>query len=857
MWRITLKGVLAHRLRYALTALAVLLGVSFIAGTLVLTDTTNSAFDGLYDQVYSGTAAVVRAPQPFDPGVSFTSSRPRVSASLIPVVARVPGVKAAVGDISGYAQLIGKNGKAIGNPAAGPPTIGSAWTDNTVLNQLRILPGGRPPRAGNEVVIDKHAADVGRFRVGDQVRVLTQHAPATYVIAGIATWGGEDSPLGATITAFTPVTAARVLGVPGMVSQINVQAAPGITQDALVDRLRAAISASSAGNPAARSIEVVSGQAITSESQQAVHQALGIIRTFLLVFAFIALFVGAFVIVNTFGIVVAQRLRELALLRAVGASRRQVTAAVLGESLVVGCVASAVGLAAGIGLAELLKVALSALGFGLPATGLVVNWRTIIISVLAGIVITVVSAIGPARRASRIPPVAALQDVAAAPQALSARRLTSGVLLAGAGAALLCTGLFAHVSNRMVFTGAGLVALFTGAAVLGPWAARRLLRLMPSRRNAPSHLGHANAERNPARSASTAAALMIGMALVSVMTVLAASLRASTGTIIDNAVRADYIVTGGGMSMSASGISPQAERQLAALPQVSEVAGVRGGIARIFGSVTSVVATDPAAAAPLVSIGVTSGDLAGMTSSGIAVSKQVASDHGLRVGTPVTVTFPSTGARTYTVQAVYSTREMAGDYVLPLAAAMQNFPQSLDMAIYLKVAPGVRVSDARPAIEKALSAYPSASVKDQAQYKADYEQQVNQLLNLVYVLLALAVLIALIGIANTLALSVSERTRELGLLRAVGATRRQLRAMVRAEALVISVFGAVEGLVLGTLFGLAVVAAMRSQGVSRLSVPVPQLLLLTALASLAGLVAAIAPARRAARLDILHAVTTE
>jgi putative ABC transport system permease protein len=857
MWRITLKGVLAHRLRYALTALSVLIGVAFIAGTLVLTDTTNSAFDGLYNQVYSGTAAVVRATQPFDPGVSFTSSRPRVSASLIPVVARVPGVNAAVGEISGYAQLVGKNGKAIGNPAAGPPAIGSAWTDNTALNQLRVLPGGRPPRAGNEIVIDKHSADVGGFRVGDQARVLTQNAPATYVVTGIATWGGQDSPLGATITAFTPATAARVLGTPGMVSQINVQATPGVTQEALVGRLRAAISASLTGNPAARGVEVVSGQAITNEGQQAIHQALGIIRTFLLVFAFIALFVGAFVIVNTFGIVVAQRLRDLALLRAVGASRRQVTAAVLGESLVVGCAASAAGLAAGLGLAEVLKAALSALGFGLPATGLVVTSRTIIVSLLAGIVITVVSAIGPARRASRIPPVAALQDVAAAPQALSARRLASGLLLITAGAFLLVPGLLSHVSNRIVLTGTGLVALFIGVAVLGPWAARRLLRLMPSLRTASSRLGHANAARNPARSASTAAALMVGMALVSVMTVLAASLRASTGAIIDNAVRADYIVTGGGMSMSASGISPLAERQLAALPQVSEVAGVRGGTARIFGSVTSVIATDPAAAAPLVNIGVTSGDLGRMTSSGIAVSGQVASDHGLRLGTPVTVTFPSTGTRTYTVQAVYATREMAGDYVLPVAAAAQNFPQSLDMQIYLKVAPGVRVTDARPAIEKALSAYPNASIKDQSQYKADYEQQVSQLLNLVYALLALAVLIALIGIANTLALSISERTRELGLLRAVGATRRQLRAMVRAEAVVISVFGAVEGLVLGTLFGLAVVASMRSAGVSRLSVPVPQLLVLTALASLAGLVAAIVPGRHAARLDILHAITTE
>jgi putative ABC transport system permease protein len=367
--------------------------------------------------------------------------------------------------------------------------------------------------------------------------------------------------------------------------------------------------------------------------------------------------------------------------------------------------------------------------------------------------------------------------------------------------------------------------------------------------------------RNPKRTATTASALMVGMALVSVMTVLAQSLRASTGSIIDNSVHANYVISSGAALGSGTGVSPVLERQLAALPQVATVAGVRGGVAQVFGGTTAVVATQPAASASLVNIGVTQGSLASMTNAGIAVSTQVASAHKLRLGSPVTVTFAASGTRTYTVQAIYGMRAAAGssDYVVPMATAEQNFPQALDVEIFVGLQPGIGTSSARAAISAVAGAYPNATVMDEAQFKAQQEQQVNTLLDLVYALLALAVLIALIGIANTLALSVHERTREIGLLRAVGTTRGQLRAIVRAEALVISLFGAVEGLVLGTLFGWAVVTAMRSAGtaVTRLAIPVPQLIVLTVLASLAGLVAAIIPSRHAARLNILQAVTTE
>ena len=852
MWRITLKGVAAHRLRYALTALAVLLGVAFISGTYVLTDTMNHTFDNLYNQIYQGTAAVVRATQPFNPGANFTDQRQRIDASLATTVRNVPGVQAVSVTIDGYAQLVGKNGKTIGMASNGPPTLGEAWTDVTALNPMRLLPGGQPPRGPGQAVIDKHSADVGGFTVGDKVRVLTQTGPGTYTITGIATWGSADSPLGATITAFDPATAARVLGQPGKVNAINAQAAPGVSPDTLVTRIQQAIHTPG--------IEVVSGASITAEGQQSVHQVMSVVSVFLLSFGFIALFVGSFVIFNTFSIIVAQRLRELALLRAVGASRRQVTQAVLGESLIIGLVASAAGVGAGIGLAVVLKAALSGLGFDLPAAGLLITSRTVIVGIAVGTLITVISAIAPARRAGRIPPVAALQEVAAEPRQLPARRAVLASVLLAVGIAVLFTGLFAHIGNRMPLVGAGAAAVFIGVSVFGPFAARPASRVIGAplaRQGATGMLGQRSAMRNPSRTSATAAALMVGVALVSLTSVLASSMKSSAASTIDSALRADFVVSSGAPAGGASGFSPGLERSLATLPQVSSVAGVRSGVVKVFSGVTPMVAVDPAKAAPLFNVGVTQGSLAAMTPTGIAVSSQAASDHRLHLGSPVAITYPTTGTKTYTVQAIYRVRDIAGDYVLPLAAAQANFPSALDTVAFVKLAPGVTTSAARPAIDRVLAAYPNATLQDQAQYKASYSAQVDQLLNLVYGLLGLSVAIALIGIANTLALSIYERTRELGLLRAVGTTRGQLRSMVRAEALVISTFGALEGLVLGSLLGWAIVAAMRSQGVTTLVFPVPQLLIVAALAALAGLAAAISPSRRAAKLNILQAVTTE
>jgi putative ABC transport system permease protein len=852
MWRVTLKGVGAHWLRYALTALAVLLGVALIAGTFVLTDTMNNAFNGLYTQIYQGTAAVVRATQPFNPGASFSRQRQLIDSSLASTVARVPGVQAVALDISGYAQLVGKNGKTIGSVGNGAPTLGYAWTDVTALNPLRLLPGGQPPRSADQVVIDKHSADVGGFTVGDKVRVLTQQGSRMYTITGIVSFGSANNLLGATITAFDPVTAATVLAQPGKANAINVEAVPGVSADTLVTRIQAAIRTPG--------VEVVSGASVAAEGEQAMRQDLNFVNLFLLTFGFIALFVGAFVIFNTFAIVVAQRQRELALLRAVGASRGQVLAIVLGESAIVGLIASAVGVIAGLGLAVALRAGLAAMGASLPGSGVVVNARTVLFGLLAGTLVTLAAAIVPAWRAGTIPPVAALQDAAAEARQPSLRRAARRLIVGVLGVVVLATGLFGHTGNSLPLVGIGAAAVFIGVAVLSPFVTRPVCRVLgaPFARNSTTGtLGQRSAMRNPSRTSSTAAALMVGVALVSMITILASSVKSSVSSTITTALRADFVVGTGTQAGGSGGLSPNLERSLAALPQVSTVAGIRSGVVKVFGTVTPVVAADPAKAAQLVDMGVTQGDLAAMTPAGIGVSTQLASSQHLHLGSTVAVTYPTTGTKDYTVQVIYSVRDVAGDYVLPLAAAQANFPSSLDIAIFAKLAPGVTTAAARPAIDRVLAAYPNATLQDQAQYKASQVQQYDTLLNLVYALLALAVLIALIGIANTLALSIYERTRELGVLRAVGMTRGQLRSTVRAEALVISMFGTVEGLLLGVLFGWAIVDSMRSSGVTQLVFPVPQLLIVAVIAALAGVVAAIAPSRRAAKLNILQAVTTE
>jgi putative ABC transport system permease protein len=852
MLRVTLQGLFAHKVRYALTAVAVLLGVSFMAATFIVTDTVARTFDGLFTDVYHSTSAVVRASQSFTPQANFTNHRQPIDAQLGDKVRQVPGVAEIRYSVAGYAQLVGSNGKAIGNPGAGAPTLGETWNNISAMNPYNLLPGGRPPRTGSEVAIDKRSADVGHLHVGDRVTVLTKQAPARYTITGIVRWESADSPLGASITLFDLGTAQRVLGEPGKVDEIDVSAAPGVSQQTLVSRLRTAL--------ADPKLDIVTGKDVTKEAQSGVRNALAFFNTFLMVFALIALFVGSFLIFNTFSITVAQRGRELALLRAIGASRSQVMGSVLCESLAIGAVASCAGLGVGIGLAVALKALLGAVGIDIPSAGLEISLRTILICVLTGTVITVCAAVTPAFRASKIAPVAVLRSADLGGEKGRTRRLVSGLVVTAVSLVALAAGLFGHGSNQLPLVGIGATSLFIGASVLAPLFSRPFSHAIGAPlawRGPTGTLARNNAMRNPKRTARTAAALMVGVAVVALMSVVAASAKASVAAGVDSMMRADFVISSGGQPGGPTGFSPALASKLNGLPQVATAGGVRGAVARIDGSTTTVLAVDPQHLNDLFDIDVAHGDIAAMSATGIAVSQHVADAQHLSLGSSLPVQFTTTGTKNFTVQSIYRSRQVAGDYVLPLAAAEQNFSQQLDFQIYVKLGAGVTPADGRRAIDAAASNYPTATVMDRTEYKAQQISQIDQLLNLVFGLLGLALVIALMGIANTLVLSIHERTRELGLLRAVGMTRRQLRTTVRSESVIISLFGAVEGLVLGTLLGWAIVAALSSHGVSRLSIPVTQLIVIAAIAGLAGVIAALAPGRRAARLDVLHAITQE
>jgi putative ABC transport system permease protein len=854
MWRITIKGLLAHKIRYALTALAVLLGVAFIAGTFIFTDTINRTFDGLFSDIYKGTSAVVRADQAYSPDLSFTAQRAPIDDSLVTTIKAVPGVDEVSVVVGGYAQLVGSNGKAIGKPQAGAPTLGDAWNDTTTMNPYNLTAGSRAPRADDEVVIDKHSADVGHLKIGDQVTVLTKQAPAKYRIVGIVRWGTADSPLGASITIFTLPQAQRVLTSPGKIDQIDVAASPGISQTEMVARLKAALH-----NP---HLDVVTGAKITQENQSQVRKALSFFDTFLLIFAGVALFVGSFLIFNTFSIVVAQRLRELALLRAVGASRAQVRAVVIGEAAAIGLVASAAGLGLGTVLAIGLRAMLKAVGMDIPSNGLVVTPRTIIVSLVLGTVITVVAAFGPARRAAKIPPVAALRDVAAGEEPVSRWRSLLGAALTISGVVLLSGAFVAPLQDRMRFVLFGSPALFFGATMVGPVVIPYLggaVGRVVGWRGPTARIARNNAIRSPKRSASTAGSLMTGVAVVVMMSVMATSMKAAVEHVVDRSMRADFVINPGGLASNPGvGFTPALQESIAGLPQVTSATGVRAGAARVDGASSQLLAVDPARVKDLFDVDVKQGAIENMTPTSIAVSSYVAQQHHLGVGDVVHVVFPTTGAHDFTVAAVYGARALAGDYVLPIAAAAANFPSPLDMQIYIKLKPGISLGAGRSAVEGLLKAYPNGDLLDRAQYKQAQIGQVDQLLNLVYGLLGLALFIAIIGIANTLSLAMHERVHELGLLRAVGMTRGQVKGSVALESLIISLVGALQGVALGVFLGLAFVSALENEGLLRtLSVSPSTLIGVTLLAGIAGMFASAIPGRRAARIDVLRAINVD
>jgi putative ABC transport system permease protein len=847
MWKVTLKGIWSKKVRFVLTGVAVMLGVAFVSGTFVLTETISRTFDALFSDIYQHTDAVVREKEAFKG--DFGSGRGRLTASLLPVVRSAPGVAEADGSVQGLAVIVNKHNEAVGSNGEGAPTFGFAWIPDRDLSTLHVV-DGRGPRRANEIVIDKKSADDAGYKPGDTVPVITKEGRADYRLTGIVKFGTADSPLGATIVAFTPETASSVLADPGTFDSIDVKAKPGVSQEQVVRNIERTLR----GDPNAANVEVLTGQQITRESQNDLRDNLSFFNTFLLIFGVIALLVGSFIIFNTFSIIVAQRSRELALLRAVGADRAQVLGSVLFEAVLVGLTASIVGLLGGILLAGGLKALLDALGLDIPAGSIVVPASAVIWSFVTGLLVTVVAAMSPALRASRIPPIAAMRDVSIDRSGSSRRRGVIGALVTLFGAALVALGLFGNSGNALLEVGVGMGVVFLGIAVLGPMIAGPMSAAIgaPIERikGITGAIARENAMRNPKRTSATAAALMIGIGLVGLITIFGASARASVNSAIDESMRADYVVTSGGFNQGR--IPVDAEQQLAALPAVQAVSGVRTGEAKIKDSVEQLTAVDAANFDSLFDLQVSKGKLSNVGPTGLAVLDTTASDNDLHVGSKVAVEFPQTGRHDFTVEAIYQ-QPYFGQWTTSVQAYQANYPDQFDYQIYIKAKGGVTSANTR-ALETVVKRYPGPDLETRDQYKASTGQDINQFLNLVYVLLFFAIVIALFGIANTLGLSIIERTHELGLLRAVGMSRSQLRSSVRWESVIIALLGTVLGLLIGVGFAWAMVQALSDEGIDKFSLAPLQLVVIVVLAALFGILAAAWPARRAARLDVLRSI---
>jgi putative ABC transport system permease protein len=847
MLKATLKGLLAHKLRLAATALAIVLGVSFVAGTYVLTDTITATFDNLFKQVTQGIDVAVRTNATFSS--QGTEVREPMPAALLDQVRAVDGVRVAEGNVTGFAQFVDKDGRPV--TTGGAPTLGVSFAADTPFTAGSEIRAGGLPRGPGEVVADAKTAEEAGFQVGDRVKVLFQGPARTFTIVGIVGFGQADNLGGATLAGFDLRTAQQVLNREGEFDEIDVAAQPGVSPEQLRDRIRSAI------DPR---YEAITGEEYAQSQADAINNTIGrFLGTALLAFAFIALLVGGFLIYNTFSIIVAQRTRELALLRCLGASRRQVMGSVLLESVVVAIVASLVGLGLGVLIALGLRALLSGfLGADLPATGTELHPRTVIVSLLVGLGVTVLSALLPARKATRVPPVAALQpEIVFAPTGFRKRRIVFGVLITAVGVALLLAGLFRSEGNRLLNVASGAVVVFFGVAILSPLIARPLARWIgwPFARafRLPGNLARQNAMRNPRRTASTAAALMIGLALVAFVSIFAASIRTSTARTLEDSVSADYILS----TDTFQPFSTEVATRLAEQPELEAVAGTRFGVWKLNGATKQLQAADPVAYGKVVRTETTSGSLDDLAGGGLAVKDTVARAEGWTVGETVPMEFPRSGVQQVPVKAIYKDNSLNGDFLLSLRDYERGYTDQLDSQLYVKAAPGVDPATSRAAVDRVAADFPNVTVRDQAEFRAETTRQINQIVNLFYSLLGLAILIALFGIVNTLALSIFERVRELGLLRAVGATRRQLRSMIRWEAVIIAVLGAVLGLAVGVFFGWTVVRASRGIGITDFTLPTGQLVLFVLLAGLAGILAAILPGRRAAKVDMLRAITTE
>jgi putative ABC transport system permease protein len=852
MIRVALAGLLGRKLRTALTALAIVLGVAMVSGTLVLTSSIDNAFNFIFTSVRQGSDAVISGKAAVDVTEGQGSFDPTVPDSLLTQVRGLPAVSLADGGVNGTATLIGHNNKAI--VFGGAPNLGfSIATGDSPFNPLELVAGSWP--GGGDVVIDKSTATKKHFEVGDQIGVQAEGPVQKFRISGLVKFGGAASLGGATMAGFALPTAQRLFDKPGKLDEISIAKKPGTSEAELLSQVQKILPATA---------QVRTGEAQAQEDQKQTDSFISFLRDFLLAFGGIALFVGSFVIANSLSITIAQRTREFATVRTLGASRRQVLTSVVVEALVTGVLASVTGLFLGFALAKGLFRLFDAVGFTLPNSGLIFSTSTVIIALAAGIIVTLLASLRPAIRATRVPPIAAVREGAFIPESRFARFRTLGsAALTAFGFAALLWGLFGPdlgTKAVLLWMGVGAICVFFGIALLSVRIIGPLVTVLgwPAKRigGAAGALAQDNSRRNPQRTASTAAALMIGLALVTLVAVLAAGITSSFRGAVENIWKdADYAITA---ENNFSPIPPAAANAAGENPNVEAVANVRTGNAAAYGKTFFATAVNPPASTMfhLDWVVGSQATLATLGADGAFVDKDYAKSHHLSKGSPIKLTFADGQTKPFTIKGIFDPPTGGSPFGRVTISqstwdANNQNPQNLYSFVRMR---GGETDENRASLEQTLSGFPNAKVATRQEFIDNQISGLNSVLNILYVLLALSVIVSVFGIVNTLVLTVFERTREIGMLRAIGMTRRQVRRMIRHESVITASIGGVLGIALGIVLGGLLVSRV---DFIVFTIPWGSLIVFAIATIIVGILAAIFPARRAARLNVLEALQYE
>ncbi len=837
------KSIRARWGRTLAILFAITASVSFVVGSFVLADSLRATFDNLFQELGEDVDLEVRAAQQFD----TNDARDPIDVAIADAVRQVDGVGIAEPTLNRFAQLIGRDGEVI-TPAGGP-TLGVSWLGDDGVQGVTVKEG-RAPSGPDELAIDKATADNENLAVGDTVSYLTDVGTFEGTITGTVGLGSADSFGGAQLVALDLETALVNFGADGKVDGISVAVAEGADVGAVQLAVERVLPPQT---------EVVTGEQVAQETSDDINQFVNVFGTGLLVFAFITAFVSAFIINNVFQITIGQRLRELALLRAIGASGRQVRLMITIEAFVLGVLATVIGVFGGLLVARGLIAAFNAAGAGFPDTQTVLQIRTIIVAALVGIGITMVSVIVPSRRAAKIPPVAAMRPELGF-AAMGSRRLVAGVVVTLIGVTLFLIGLFLSPGGTpglIGFAGLGALLLFLGVASLSSTVATPVTRVIgwPIEKlfKVPGALARQNVARSPRRTSSSASALMIGVALVSSTAVFASSLRSSLVDTLEGAISADYIITDAGFQ----GLSPVVSETLAEIPELEAVTPIRGISGQVDGGTKNFGAVDPVAFEKLVDPDLQDGTVADLGLNELLLHKDPAADLDASVGSTVAVTFQNGVEQTLTVAGIFGDATF-GNWLIGLdtLAEISDAP-ARDFFVIAKLADGIDAATGDAAVQAAMEPFPQANVQTNAEFLDSQEAQINQLLIIITLLLAFAILIAILGISITLALGVFERTREIGLLRAVGMNRRQTRRSVRWEAVIVSIFGAIVGIVVGTFLGVVLSLAVPDDVISKLAFNPTIIVAILVGAVIAGLVAALYPSYKASNMNVLEAIATE